>query len=31
MELKHYKDYFTVPENYRANMTREAINDTPQT
>lgn len=31
MELKHYKDYFTVPENYRANMTREAINDTPKT
>lgn len=31
MEFKHYKDYFTVPETYRANMTREAINDTPET
>ena len=31
MELKHYKDYFTVPATYRANMTREAINDTPET
>lgn len=31
MELKHYKDFFTVPATYRANMTREAINDTPET
>ena len=31
MELKHYKDYFTVPATYRANMTREAINATPET
>lgn len=31
MELHHYKDFFTVPANYRANMTREAINETPDT
>lgn len=31
MEKRFYKDYFTVPANYRANMTREAINETPDT
>lgn len=31
MELRHYKDYFSVPVTYRANMTREAINATPET
>lgn len=31
MELRHYKDFFTVPATYRANMTREAINETPNT
>lgn len=31
MEHRHYKDYFTVPATYRANMTREAINETPDT
>lgn len=31
MELRHYKDFFTVPATYRANMTREAINATPDT
>lgn len=31
MVLRHYKDFFTVPVNYRANMTREAINETPDT
>lgn len=31
MEQRHYKDYFTVPATYRANMTREAINETPDT
>lgn len=29
--MKHYRDYFTVPANYRAVMTREAINETPET
>ena len=29
--MKHYCDYFTVPANYRAVMTREAINETPET
>ncbi|MEA4831020.1 MAG: hypothetical protein VB118_00205 [Oscillospiraceae bacterium] len=31
MELKHYADYISIPEGYRANMTREAINETPDT
>lgn len=26
---RHYSDYFTVPIGYRANMTREFINETP--
>lgn len=29
METRHYKDYFMVPANYTANMTREAINEAP--
>jgi len=29
--MGYYADYFTVPENYKANMTREAINETPET
>ena len=29
MEKRVYKDYFTVPADYTANMTREAINETP--
>ena len=28
---KKYAEYFTVPQNYAANMTREAINVTPDT
>lgn len=31
MEKRHYKDYFIVPANYTAAMTREAINETPET
>lgn len=31
MDLRHYNDYFSVPENYRANMTREAINESSDT
>lgn len=31
MEKRVYKNYFTVPANYTANMTREAINQTPDT
>jgi hypothetical protein len=31
MDKRHYADFFTVPENYKANMTREAINETPET
>ncbi|HJC24805.1 MAG TPA: hypothetical protein H9761_14060 [Candidatus Eisenbergiella merdavium] len=31
MEKRHYKDYFSVPADYNANMTREAINVTPET
>lgn len=30
MEKSHYADFFTVPQNYQANMTREAINETPE-
>lgn len=29
--MRHYSDYFTVPQDYKANMTREAINETPET
>ena len=29
MEKRVYKDYFTVPADYTANMTREAIDETP--
>lgn len=31
MERRYYKDYFSVPLDYKANMTREAINETPET
>lgn len=31
MEQKHYIDFFTVPAKYTANMTQEAINETPET
>ncbi|MDR1164377.1 MAG: hypothetical protein LBO66_00625 [Deltaproteobacteria bacterium] len=31
MEKRHYADFFTVPQDYKANMTREAINETPET
>jgi len=31
MEKRHYADFFTVPHNYKPNMTREAINETPET
>ena len=31
MVKRHYNDYFKVPANYKANMTREAINETPET
>jgi len=31
MDKRHYADFFTVPESYKANMTREAINETPET
>ena len=31
MERRYYKDYFSVPIDYKANMTREAINETPET
>jgi hypothetical protein len=29
--MRHYSDYFTVPQDYKANMTRELINETPET
>jgi hypothetical protein len=29
--MRHYSDYFTVPQDYKANMTREVINETPET
>lgn len=28
--MRRYSDYFTVPQDYRPNMTREAINETPE-
>jgi hypothetical protein len=31
MEKRHYVDFFTVPQQYKANMTREAIDETPET
>lgn len=31
MDKRHYEDFFIVPEDYKANMTREAINETPET
>lgn len=31
MSIRHYSDYFNVPADYKANMTREAINETPET
>jgi len=30
MEKRRYVDFFTVPEDYKANMTREIINETPE-
>lgn len=29
--IRHYEDFFTVPLDYKANMTREAINETSDT
>ncbi|MDA8335004.1 MAG: hypothetical protein M0Z41_08465 [Peptococcaceae bacterium] len=29
--MRHYEDFFSVPLGYKANMTREAINETPDT
>ena len=29
--MRHYSDYFAVPENYSPIMTREKINETPET
>ncbi|MDR3320101.1 MAG: hypothetical protein LBS77_04055 [Desulfovibrio sp.] len=29
--MSNYSDYFTVTQDYKANMTREAINETPET
>ena len=31
MPPRHYSDFFYVPDNYRSVMTREAINETPDT
>jgi hypothetical protein len=28
--MRRYSDYFTVPQDYKANMTRELINETPE-
>ena len=30
MNKRHYEDFFIVPLDYKANMTREAINETPE-
>lgn len=30
-EKRYYADFFSVPQDYKANMTREAINETPET
>lgn len=29
--IRHYEDFFTIPLDYKANMTREAINEKPDT
>ena len=31
MEKRHYEDFFSVPENFRSNMTRDAIDEMPET
>lgn len=31
MSIRHYSDYINVPADYKANMTREVINETPDT
>ncbi|MCC8015067.1 MAG: hypothetical protein LIO87_07710 [Eubacterium sp.] len=31
MEERFYNKFFTVPDDYKANMTREVINETPET
>lgn len=31
MSIRHYSDYINVPADFKANMTREAINETPET
>ncbi|MHC1719234.1 MAG: hypothetical protein AB9844_00820 [Clostridiaceae bacterium] len=31
MDKRHYEDFFIVPQDYKANMTREAINETLET
>jgi hypothetical protein len=31
MGKRYYADFFSVPQDYKANMTREAINETPET
>ena len=31
MTKRHYADFFRVPIDYKPNMTREAINETPET
>jgi hypothetical protein len=31
MDKRHYENFFIVPQDYKANMTREAINETPET
>ncbi|KUK52390.1 MAG: Uncharacterized protein XD78_2006 [Desulfotomaculum sp. 46_296] len=30
-QKRHYTDFFSVPQDYKANETRESINDTPNT
>ena len=30
-QKRHYADFFYVPQDYKANMTRENINETPET
>jgi len=31
MDKRYYEEFFTIPEDFKANMTREAINETPET
>lgn len=31
MNKRHYNEYFKVPANYKSDMTREGINETPET